>query len=157
MTQDKGQALIVDDEINLREGLAELVGGEGLRVIQASDGEQALTLLRDGSEPDVIFLDVRMPRVDGLEVLRVIEQEELTSAPVVVISAFSDSSKMIEAMRLGAYDYITKPLDLDEIVSILHRAVEQRRLAQASELQRQSKQVDDLPSDRFQMLGSSRA
>ena len=157
MTQDKGQALIVDDEMNLREGLAELIGGEGFRVIQAKDGEEALSLLRGGSEPDVVFLDVRMPRVDGLEVLRVIEMEKLTNAPVIVISAFSDSSKMIEAMRLGAYDYITKPLDLDEVVTILHRAVEQRRLTQASRANRIETKHEETDQSNFEILGTSRS
>jgi two-component system response regulator AtoC len=111
-------------------------------------------------EPDVMFLDVRMPRMDGLEVLRVIQQEKLTSAPVIVISAFGDSSKMIEAMRLGAYDYITKPLDLDEIVSTLHRAAEQRRLSLAAEERRPAIDTADeqTPAEprRFEMLGTSR-
>jgi two-component system response regulator AtoC len=112
-------------------------------------------------EPDVVFLDVRMPRMDGLEVLRVIQSEKLTSAPVIVISAFGDSSKMIEAMRLGAYDYITKPLDLDEIVATLHRAAEQRRLSQEAEASRPLKELEEAHGlntqlDSLEMLGTSR-
>ena len=157
-----GQALVVDDEINLRESLVELIAGEGFRVAQAGDGEDAIELLRNGAvEPDVIFLDVRMPKMDGLEVLRVIREEKLTSAPVIVISAFGDSSKMIEAMRLGAYDYITKPLDLDEIVATLHRAAEQRRLSRAAESARPPKEAEGASGtaaepNRFEMLGTSR-
>jgi two-component system response regulator AtoC len=148
--------LIVDDEKNLRESLAELVTTEGFQVSQAADGKAALDLLRQRETLfDVVFLDVRMPISDGLEVLRVIQSEKLTTAPVIVISAFSDSSKMIEAMRLGAYDYITKPLDLDEIVSILQRAIEQRRLSQTAESQRQTK-PDDTSLESPQMLGTSR-
>lgn len=119
--------------------------------------------MRGGSlTPDVVFLDVRMPKLDGLEVLRLIQEENLTSAPVIVISAFGDSSKMIEAMRLGAYDYITKPLDLDEIVAILHRAAEQRRLSRAAEAARSLKESESgdeiaAPHNRFEMLGTSRA
>src|SRR4029078_7368385 len=106
----------------------------GFRVAQAGDGQEAIESLRSGAvTPDVVFLDVRMPRMDGLAVLREIQDERLTTAPVIVISAYGDSSKMIEAMRLGAYDYITKPLDADEIVATLHRAAEQRRLSQAAE------------------------
>lgn len=161
MKPDSGQAFVVDDEINLRESLVELIAGEGFRVAQAGDGEYAVELLRNGAvEPDVVFLDVRMPKMDGLEVLRVIHEEKLTSAPVIVISAFGDSSKMIEAMRLGAYDYITKPLDLDEIVNTLHRASEQRRLSQAAEAARPPKESEAdgtaAEPNRFEMLGSSR-
>lgn len=160
INEDIAQALVVDDEINLRESLVELIAGEGFRVAQAGDGEDAIELLRNGAvEPDVVFLDVRMPKMDGLEVLRVIQDEKLTSAPVIVISAFGDSSKMIEAMRLGAYDYITKPLDLDEIVATLHRAAEQRRLSRAAEAARPPKEGEgaDAPGpSRFEMLGTSR-
>jgi len=162
MNEDKGQALVVDDEINLRESLVELIAGEGFRVAQAADGEAAVESLRSGAvKPDVVFLDVRMPKLDGLEVLRVIQEEKLTSAPVIVISAFGDSSKMIEAMRLGAYDYITKPLDLEEIVATLHRAAEQRRLSRATEAARLLKEPESpdekaSESSRFEMLGTSR-
>ncbi len=160
MNEDRGHALVVDDEINLRESLVELIAGEGFRVAQAADGADAVEVLRNGAvEPDVVFLDVRMPKMDGLEVLRVIQEEKLTSAPVIVISAFGDSSKMIEAMRLGAYDYVTKPLDLDEIVATLHRAIEQRRLSRAAEAARPAKGAevaDALEPSRFEMLGTSR-
>ncbi len=160
ISEDIRQALVVDDEINLRESLVELIAGEGFRVTQRGDGEEAVELLRSGAvEPDVVFLDVRMPKMDGLEVLRVIQKEKLTSAPVIVISAFGDSSKMIEAMRLGAYDYITKPLDLDETVAALHRAAEQRRLSRAAEAARPPKEAEgaDAPEpNRFEMLGTSR-
>ena len=137
MKEDAGQVLIVDDETNLRESLAELAESEGFRASQASNGDEAVQMLRGGACVDVVFLDMRMPKVDGLSVLRLIKEEKLTDAPVVVISAFGDSSRMIEAMRLGAYDYITKPLDLDETVAILHRAAEQRRLNREAEALRQ--------------------
>lgn len=162
MKPELPQALVVDDEINLRESLVELIAGEGFRVAQAGDGAEAIELLRDGAfEPDVMFLDVRMPKLDGLEVLRVIQEEKLTSAPVIVISAFGDSSKMIEAMRLGAYDYITKPLDLDEIVNILHRAAEQRRLSLTAEATRSAKRTEETghseaAANPQEILGNSR-
>ncbi|MDQ2854904.1 MAG: response regulator, partial [Acidobacteriota bacterium] len=162
MKTEFGEALVVDDEVNLRESLVELIAGEGFRVAQASNGEEAVESLRKATvDPDVVFLDVRMPKMDGLEVLRVIQEEKLTSAPVIVLSAFGDSSKMIAAMRLGAYDYLTKPLDLDEIVATLRRAVEQRRLGRAAELARPAKDVagaDGIAADpnAFEMLGTSR-
>jgi two-component system response regulator AtoC len=155
--------LLVDDEINLRESLVELVESEGFRSSQASNGEDAIKILREAEvRPDMILLDMRMPRLDGLGVLRMVKDEKLTDAPIIVVSAFGDSSKMIEAMKLGAYDYITKPLDVDEIVSILHRAAEQRRLGLEAETARQHNRDGEynkqLRSDtqQFQMLGSSR-
>ncbi|HYO90821.1 MAG TPA: sigma-54 dependent transcriptional regulator, partial [Pyrinomonadaceae bacterium] len=164
MKEDAARVLIIDDETNLRESLAELAGSEGFRASQAANGEEAVRVLRSGAEkPDVVFLDMRMPKLDGLGVLRLIQEERLTDAPVVVISAFGDSSKMIEAMRLGAYDYITKPLDLDEIVAILHRAAEQRRLNREAEAQRPPDSANEStkgaasPERQFEMLGVSRA
>ncbi|HKO96433.1 MAG TPA: sigma-54 dependent transcriptional regulator [Pyrinomonadaceae bacterium] len=162
MKPELPQALIVDDEINLRESLVELVASEGFQVTQAGDGEEAVELLRSrASEPDVVFLDVRMPKLSGLEVLSLIQKENLTSAPVIVISAFGDSSKMIEAMRLGAYDYITKPLDLDEIVSTLRRAADQRSLSLAAEARRSAKPNDEsiepqASRNHVEILGNSR-
>jgi two-component system response regulator AtoC len=154
MTTQQQHVLVVDDEKNLREGLAELVASEGFAVSQAANGQAALELLRQ-DEYDVVFLDVRMPVIDGLEVLQTIQEEKLSTGPIIVISAFSESSKVIEAMRLGAYDYITKPLDLDEIVNILHRAAEQRKISQSTS-QRPPKDIDSSETDRFQMLGTSR-
>jgi two-component system response regulator AtoC len=160
MSDKQQRVLVVDDERNLRESLVELVESEGFTATEAADGEQAVELLRGGlTKPDVVFLDLRMPRLDGLGVLRVIQEEKLTTAPLIVVSAFGDSSKMIEAMRLGAYDYITKPLDIDEIVATLHRAGEQRRLSLAAELARPAKEAegpDAAEPNRFEMLGTSR-
>ncbi|MDT4897599.1 MAG: two-component system, NtrC family, response regulator AtoC [Acidobacteriota bacterium] len=164
MKEDATQVLIVDDETNLRESLAELVESEGFRSSQVANGEEAVRVLRTGAmRPDVVFLDMRMPKLDGLSVLRLIQEEKLTDAPVVVISAFGDSSKVIEAMRLGAYDYITKPLDLDETLIILHRAAEQRRLNREAEAMRQQGSTSEStkeaasPDQKFEMLGVSRA
>lgn len=163
MREDRAQVLIVDDETNLRGSLAELVESEGFCASQAANGEEALQVLRAGAAIDVLFLDMRMPKLDGLGVLRLIREEKLTDAPVVVISAFGDSSKMIEAMRLGAYDYITKPIDLDETISILHRAAEQRRLNREAEALRRhdpanaGAKEEPGTDSQFEMLGVSRA
>jgi len=157
MTEKQSQVLVVDDEVNLREGLVELISGEGFSVKQAGDGAEAIELLREGLQPDLVFLDVRMPKLDGLNVLKVIQEEKLSCGPIIVISAFGDSSKMIEAMRRGAYDYITKPLDLDEVVSTLHRAAEQRRLSQMAEVTAAARKTDAASGASYEILGTSRA
>jgi two-component system response regulator AtoC len=162
MKTESRQAFVVDDETNLRASLAELIAGEGFRVAHAGGGQEAIESLRSGAvTPDVVFLDVRTPRMDGLAVLREIQDEQLTTAPVIIISAYGDSSKIIEAMRLGAYDYITKPLDAGEIVATLHRAAEQRRLSQAAEAARPPRESDAEESEEPEgvpdLLGTSRA
>lgn len=118
------RVLVVDDEKNLRESLVELIESEGFTVDSASDGADALLKIRE-TDFACIFLDIKMPRMDGLELLAKLREENLTASPVIIISAFGDSDKTIEAMRLGAYDYITKPIDVEEILNTLRRAVMQ--------------------------------
>jgi two-component system response regulator AtoC len=164
MKEAAAPVMIVDDEVNLRESLVELIESEGFNAVQAANGDEAVSLLRAGTvDPDVVFLDMRMPKLDGLGALRIIQEERLTSAPIIVISAFGDSSRMIEAMRLGAYDYITKPLDVEEIIATLHRAAEQRRLSREADSARQAVTEVESPEatrsnrEQFEMLGVSRA
>jgi two-component system response regulator AtoC len=142
--EEKLRVLVIDDETNLRRSLMELVEAEGFIAAEAQDGAEALTLLREKRvTPDVMFLDLRMPRVDGISLLRLIREESLSDAPVVVISAFGASGQTIEAMRLGAYDYITKPLDLDELVVTLRRAAGQRRLSLQAEAARRERSTEE--------------
>ena len=145
--------LIVDDEKNLRESLAELVESEGFSPLQAADGAEALAILRERTDVfDAVLLDLKMPRVDGLEFLKIVREENLSTAPIIVISAFGDSTRMIEAMRRGAFDYITKPLDIEEILSVLNRAVEQSALSRNAE-----KPKTEIFADDNEIIGNSRA
>lgn len=91
----------------MRESLVELVESEGFEAEEASDGAEGLLKVRAGNFA-CVFLDIRMPRMDGLQLLAKLGEENLTGAPIVVISAFGESNQTIEAMRLGAFDYITK-------------------------------------------------
>jgi DNA-binding NtrC family response regulator len=104
-----------------------LLESEGYAVREAADGEAAAAALRD---PDVAIalLDLRMPRRDGMEVLRG-HADHLEETPVIVVTAYGGSQPAIEAMRLGAYDYLTKPFDLDEVLFAVRRALTQRSLA----------------------------
>lgn len=115
--------LIVDDEPNLRKTLAAILRTRGCEPIEASDGNEAIKLLQSLT-PDLIFCDWKMPRVGGLEVLRYLREEKrLSSVPVIIITAFGSSHTAIEAVRLGAYDFISKPFDLQEISLTAERAL----------------------------------
>jgi two-component system response regulator AtoC len=115
--------LIVDDEINLRKTLAEILGGKGYEILEAGDGSEAIDLLGRGI-PDLVFTDWRMPKLGGEDVLRHIRSEQRLSAiPVIVITAFGSSHNAIEAVRLGAYDFVMKPFDLEEISLTVERAL----------------------------------
>jgi DNA-binding NtrC family response regulator len=120
--------LIVDDEANLRKTLAEILSGRGYSTLEAEDGAAAVKLLRDVT-PDLIFTDWKMPNLGGEELLQFLRSEpRLASIPVIVITAFGSSHNAIEAVRLGAYDFVTKPFDLDEIVLTAERALDHSSL-----------------------------
>lgn len=139
--------LVVDDEQHLRESLAGLFNSEGYLVLQAGDGEDALALLTGAPQiPDVIFLDLKMPRGDGMMTLRALKaRTETQRIPVVIITSFGGSEQTIAAMKAGAYDYITKPFDVDEILRTASRAVEVTRLSR--EVERLQARVDTLWDD----------
>jgi len=120
--------LIVDDEANLRKTLAEILSARGYSILEADDGTTAVELLRDAT-PDLIFSDWKMPQMGGEKFLQHLRGEpRLASIPVIVITAFGSSHSAIEAVRLGAYDFVTKPFDLDEIVLTAERALDHSSL-----------------------------
>ena len=146
--------LVVDDEKNLRESLVELFESESFAVESAEDGAEALLKIRAGDFA-CVFLDIKMPRMDGLQLLGKLGEEDLLKMPVVVVSAFSDSEKTIEAMRLGAFDYLTKPLEIDEILQVLKRAVAQFEQTQTTE--NEAKIVAKSSDETTSIIGTSRA
>jgi DNA-binding NtrC family response regulator len=112
--------LIVDDDAALREGLAETIGDLGHAPRAAASGREALAVLAAG-DVDCVLLDLRMPGgMDGIEVLRRIRERE-DAPPVVVLTAFATAENTIEAMRLGAFDHLTKPIGRAEIDALLRR------------------------------------
>ena len=125
---DGATILVADDDGTVRRSLVRLLKAEGFRVVEAADGDAALARIGE-DQPDAVLLDLRMPRRDGLEVLAEIGTG-LAELPVIVVTAFGGSAPAIEAMRRGAYDYLTKPFDLDEVLLTLRRALRQRALAE---------------------------
>jgi DNA-binding NtrC family response regulator len=116
--------LIVDDEANLRKTLAQILSTRGYCILEANDGTSAVKVLQD-STPDLIFSDWKMPEMGGEEFLQYLRgQPHLAPIPVIVITAFGSSHSAIEAVRLGAYDFVTKPFDLDDIVLAAERALD---------------------------------
>jgi DNA-binding NtrC family response regulator len=118
---DRIAVLVVDDEEQVRTFLAELLGGSGYQVRCASSGSQALEMLAGGSF-DAVLLDVMMPEMSGLEVLRRYRGAGGT-APVIVLSALSGAEDAMRAMKLGASDYLSKPFSNDELEDALARAL----------------------------------
>ena len=120
------RVLVADDERNLRELLVRELGRKGHEVEGVSDGEAALERLADGGY-DVVVLDMKMPRREGIEVLR-----ELAGTPeppqVIVMTGFQEVSTAVEAMKLGAYDYLTKPAKIEELDILIRKAAEKGQL-----------------------------
>jgi len=117
--------LVVDDERAMREFLTVLLEKQGHHVIAAPDGEQALEIVAR-QPPDLVISDVRMPKVDGIGLLTGI-REKHPHLPVIMITAYASSDSTIQAMRLGADDYITKPFRIDEIRLVVEKALAKAR------------------------------
>ena len=144
-TPDKTTVLVADDDPTVRGNLALLLRSEGYSVREAADGIQAAAGLSDPTVA-LALLDLKMPGQDGMTVLRG-HVDRLEETPVIVVTAFGGSGPAIAAMRLGAYDYITKPFDLDEVLFTVRRALTQRALAEQVRALSADPAADDLADD----------
>ncbi len=126
--------LIVDDEESFRNVLTVILRKEGYEVEGAANGEEGLNKISTASF-DHVLCDIRMPQMDGLEFLKA-SQKAGAEAPVIMMSAYGTVDTAIEAMKLGAYDYISKPFKPDEIILTLKKAEERERLRKENELLR---------------------
>ena len=127
--------LVVDDEASLREMLVILLEREGYLLTEAETGRQAYEKIRE-EEFDLIVSDIRMPDMTGIELLRRLREEEC-GIPLLMITAFSSTEEAVEAMKLGAYDYITKPFKNDEIRLVIKNALERQQLQAENQRLRQ--------------------
>ncbi len=123
--------LIIDDEPGITTLLAELFGGLGYDTQVEGDGHSGLQASLAGDN-DLVILDLSLPGVDGLELLRTLKEAK-PDVPVIIITGYASMKTAIEAMRLGAYDYITKPFDLDDVQLVAERAIERHRLIDQNE------------------------
>jgi len=139
MSTDKKQnarILVVDDEASARSGLEKLLRQEGYTVDAAADGPSALEIAAD-RPPDLVVTDLKMPGMDGVELLQKLRVQD-PDLPVLVVTAFGDVGSAVNAMRAGAEDYLTKPVDFDALVLSIERALERAALrVEADNLRRQ--------------------
>jgi two-component system, NtrC family, response regulator AtoC len=153
------RVLVIDDDRTIRRNLVLLLRSEGYEAIEAADGNEALALIKSDA-PDAVLLDLKMPGRGGLEVLAELGPA-LVDLPVIVVTALGGSAAAIEAMRRGAYDYLTKPFDLDEVILTLKRALKQRALAyEVKSLRAQTKTAsseaaDDSADTEPELIGQS--
>src|SRR5579863_4695808 len=135
------RVLIVDDEENIRLVLRTLLKKHGYEVEVADSGEAALSSL-DSFDPDVILTDVRMPKMGGLDLLGILREKQYP-ATVIVMSAYGNVDMAIEAIKAGAYDYVSKPFKPDEIVLALRKAEERETLRRENRALREQIQRDN--------------
>lgn len=120
--------LIVDDEKSIRRALREILEFEDIEVDEAEDGKQALDKLRS-SEFDLVFCDIKMPGMDGIEVLETAQKEKIET-PFIMISGHGNIETAVETIKKGAYDFIEKPLDLNRILVTVRNASDKVELLQ---------------------------
>jgi two-component system response regulator AtoC len=129
MLPEKKQILVVDDEANLRKVLSAQLARDGYDVHTAEDGEEALAFLRE-HHIDLVITDLKMPKMDGMDLLRAAVRDD-PSLPVVMLTAHGTIDNAVEALKSGAFDYITKPFDQNEVRQIVRKALRTRDLSSA--------------------------
>ncbi len=123
--------LIIDDEKNIREGLGESLGLDGYNIILSTDGQDGIRQV-DSRDVDLVITDLKMPVLSGQEVLEHVASR-YPSVPVIMLTGHGTVEDAVEAMRKGAYDFITKPVNLDHLSILVKRALERRELSRRNE------------------------
>ncbi len=126
MSEYNAAVLIADDDQNITKYLSSLMKTEGFKTFQAHDGKTALEIVRS-QKPDVMLLDIKLPDMDGMEVLRQTKDVD-QNLPVVVITGYSETSGAVRAMKAGAFEYLGKPFANAEVVRVVNQAVIERKL-----------------------------
>src|SRR6478609_609952 len=151
MLPEHKQILVVDDEPNLRRVLSAQLERDGYDVHTAEDGEQALSILKE-HHIDLVITDLRMPRIDGMELLRRTQKMD-ADLPVVMITAHGTVDNAVEALKTGAFDYLTKPFDQVEVRTIVAKALRTRDLS-ATEASRPFHEIP-VEGARYGIIGQS--
>jgi two-component system nitrogen regulation response regulator GlnG len=126
MAEHNARILIVDDEKISRTILSSLVKQEGFEALVVHDGDAALKMI-SSEVPDILLTDVKMPGMDGMEVLKKAKSLD-PDLPVVLITAHAELQEAVQAIKAGAHDYLAKPLDNQEVIRVVHRALAEREL-----------------------------
>jgi two-component system nitrogen regulation response regulator NtrX len=145
----KPLVLVVDDESDIRSSLRMILEYEGYDFAEASSGEEALQRL-ESDRPDAVLLDIKMPRMDGLEILARVKQSD-PALPVVVVSGHGTIKTAMEATRLGAFDFMEKPLERDRVLLVVRNALNNGRI------EKENRALKLTIEERFKMIGASAA
>lgn len=141
--------LVIDDERSIRNSMKDILQYEGYEVVLAENGMEGLVSVKS-EKPDVVFCDIKMPKMEGIEVLERIK-EFSADTPVIMISGHGTIDTAIEAIRKGAYDFIEKPLDLNRILITIKNATDKHLLIH------ETKTLKNKVSKKYDMIGNSEA
>ena len=149
--------MIIDDERAIRNTLKEILEFEGYEIDLAENGRVGVEKAKGGGY-DLIYSDVKMPEMDGLEVLDTLQKEEACECPIVMISGHADVETAVTALKNGAYDFIEKPLDLNRLLVTTKNALEQKHLkAENSRSKQEINALRKKMASKNQMIGESEA
>lgn len=141
--------LVIDDERSIRNSMKDILQYEGHDVVLAENGMEGLVCVKS-EKPDIVFCDIKMPKMEGIEVLERIK-EFSTDTPVIMISGHGTIDTAIEAIRKGAYDFIEKPLDLNRLLITIKNATDKHQLIH------ETKTLKNKVSKKYDMIGESEA
>lgn len=144
-----GKILIIDDERSIRNTLSEILGFEGYQIIEAVDGHDAIKKIAEDSF-DCILCDIKMPKADGIEVLEK-AKEQVPDTPFIVISGHGNIDTAVEAVKKGAFDYISKPPDLNRLLITIRNAIERKSLVT------ETKTLKKKISKKYEIIGEAPA
>ena len=133
MTQSPIHILVVDDERNIRNNLSMLLQADGYKVDTAGNADDALVMVKEGRY-DIAFVDIQMPRMDGLELLRYLRGLR-PQMPVVMLTAYGTVQRALEAMKLGAVDFLEKPFDPKAIQLLCQEILERQKVGMRSSME----------------------
>src|SRR5436190_10569066 len=140
------EILIIDDEKAIRKTLSEILSFEGYKIDEASDGEEGLKKFKDKSY-DVVLCDIKMPKIDGIEFLQK-AGESNGDTPIIMISGHGNIETAVEAVKKGAYDFISKPPDLNRLLITIRNAMEKTNLVtETKSLKRRIGKVQEMIGD----------
>ena len=126
VTMARANILLVDDEVPFVETLTRRLNRRGMDIISVLSGEEALDLLAKNTDIEIVVLDVKMPGMNGLETLAEIKRN-YPQIEVIILTGHSAIESAIKGMRLGAFDYLTKPCELEALAQKIRQAIRQRR------------------------------
>ena len=142
MEERKIRLLIVDDEVHFLDAIAERLTMRGLEVNKAASGEEALDLARTGRF-DLALVDLKMPGIDGMQLLRILKQEH-KFLEVIILTGHGALESAVEATKLGAYGYLPKPYEIEKLLETLRKAYETRMRKKFQADEDRMKQIEQI-------------